>query len=120
MVYFHSEKSELQLWNISKYWKNSGISDKDAIVIANKEAETKLKEHNNSEAANNFKYKFELKDYKKKLGLCIVNNEINWYLLYTYTFPYAKKNETHFVGHPAHFTVRINQKTGKTQFLYGE
>lgn len=109
-IYFHSEKSKLQLWNISKPWVNEGISDKEAIVIANKEAEKKLSENKN----NNYK----LEDYNKKQGLIIVADELYWYVFYNYTFPNLKKNEMHSTGQ--HFTVRVNQKTRKTQFLYGE
>ncbi|NJO92718.1 MAG: hypothetical protein HC831_29925, partial [Chloroflexia bacterium] len=119
-VYFHSTKSELQLWNISKLWKEDGISDAEAIKIADKEAESNLNEVNQSEFAKNFTYQFNVEDYNKKQGLCIVRNQVWWYILYTYTFKHAAKDEIHFAGHPAHFTVRIDQKSKETQLLHGE
>ncbi len=119
-VYFHSTKSELQLWNISKPWEEEGVSDKEAIIIADKEAESNLNEANQSEFAKNFTYKFKVEDYNKKPGLCIVRNQVWWYILYTYTFKHAAENEIHFAGHPAHFTIRVNQQSGETQLLHGE
>jgi len=119
-VYFHSIISELQLWNISKAWKNDGISDKEAIKTANAKAIDNLKEVNESEFAKSLPYKFKVEDYRKKVGLITVTDELYWYILYTYTFKLAAKNEIHFAGHPAHFTIRVNQKSGSIQFLHGE
>jgi len=96
LIYFHSEKSELQLWNISKSWLSSGISDKKALIIANKAAESKIKNQKS----------------ESKINLSIVNGKLFWDILYNYSV-----SNTNNKIEKKHFTIRVNQKTEKTQFL---
>ncbi len=97
-IYFHSKNSEIQLWNISKSWLNNGFSDKLALKNA-----YKLEMREISEIKD--------KNKSKKINLIHERGKLYWEIIYTY-LPISNGKKVK----KKQFTIRVNQKTGKTLF----
>jgi len=93
---------------------NTPLSKETAVIVASRRADAIVAKHNKEYP----KEQFDRSRYKTQIK-SISNDGVDYWFVYFF-YEYPPDAETMITGHPEHFTIRLEKKTGKSFLMHGE